>query len=538
MMTGAGMETARRVCGVALSVAFACLATGCGTARHRDLDPSPSVRGETAAIVDENRPKTFVKVVDGPYVRAIPVDYSVPASGSVTLAAVALPLREALKEVAASAGYSVSYDARVDPSRPVTVDLRSMEPEAAMREIALAAGYAAVVNRASHAVVVAERATVTYRIPPHLIQHLITQYSVTNSAAGWSGSGAPGAGQVGTNGTTTGSFATVPQAAVPGAVSASFSVNARQDNDAEGFKRFVAAIAGGEATVQVMADSGLVAVRARAPELRRITGFFDGYIRDAGAQVELLVSIVEVSLTNEFQFGIDWSRVVGLRGLLGDGANASIQMANAGSVTAPSLTTSVTTMSSAAVIKALERHTRVRLISQPRLFALNHSPAIIHDGTQIPYLPSVSTTVTGTAGTTTNSGAVSFALDGVSLAFKPNILDARRVEISVVPILSSVSQFKTFNLGNGAQLTAPTQPVTQSHMQVIVESGKTVIVGGAKSVNDTSEVAGVPGTRDLPFFSKLLNGWNDNKTRKELVLLLHGTIIPAPAYEFVAGESL
>lgn len=521
---------------IALSLGLA----ACGAHPRRDLDPSPAARAEAAAIAEESVARTHVKVTDASYVRATPVEYVTPAGGNVTFAASGLPLREALREVAGPVGYSVAFEAVVDPARPVTVDLRAMEAESAIRELASAAGYVAVVNRRSRSVIVADRATVTYRIPPHLIQNLMTQYSVGNSASAGAAAGMAGAPSgVPAGAVPSGSGApSVTAPGTPGAINASFSVSSRQDNDLESFRRFIGGIAGGDTSVQVMPESGLVAVRARGTELRRVTGFFEGYIRDAGAQVELLVSIVEVTLTNEFQFGIDWSRVVGLKGLLGSGGQATVQLANSGAVPAPALTTTVTSLSSSAVIKALEHYTRVRLISQPRLFALNHSPAIIHDGTQIPYLPSVSTTVTGTAGTTTNSGSVSFALDGVSLAFKPNILDGRRVEISVVPILSSVAEFKTFNLGNGAQLTAPRQPVTQSHMQVIVESGKTVIVGGAKSVNDTTDVSGIPGTRDVPFFSKLLNGWNDNKTRKELVLLLHGTIIPAPSYDFVASESL
>jgi MSHA biogenesis protein MshL len=520
---------------IVLSVGLA----ACGAHPRRDLDPSPTARAEAAAIADAAAPRSHVKVTDSSYVRATPVEYVTPAGGNVTFAASGLPLREALREVAGPAGYSVAFEAVVDPGRPVTVDLRAMEAESAIRELSLAAGYVAVVSKRTRSVIVADRATVTYRIPPHLIQNLMTQYSVGNSAAaGIGGSAGGSSGATGMPGAPGFAASASGAAGTPAAINASFSVSSRQDNDLESFRRFIGGIAGGDTSVQVMPESGLVAVRARGAELRRVTGFFDGYIRDAGAQVELLVSIVEVTLTNEFQFGIDWSRVVGLKGLLGSGGQATVQLANSGAVPTPALTTTVTSLSSSAIIKALEHYTRVRLISQPRLFALNHSPAIIHDGTQIPYLPSVSTTVTGTAGTTTNSGSVSFALDGVSLAFKPNILDGRRVEISVVPILSSVSEFKTFNLGNGAQLTAPRQPVTQSHMQVIVESGKTVIVGGAKSVNDTSDASGLPGTRDIPFLGKLMNGWNDNRTRKELVLLLHGTIIPAPTYDFVASESL
>ena len=190
------------------------------------------------------------------------------------------------------------------------------------------------------------------------------------------------------------------------------------------------------------------------------------------------------------------------------------------------------------MIKALEQYTRVEVLSQPRLIALNHSPAIIHDGTQVPYLGTVASTVTGVAGTTSNSGTVSFALDGVSLAFRPDILDQQLVQLSVIPILSTVSDFQSFDLGNGASLSVPRQPVRQAHLQVIVESGKTVIVGGTRAVNDNGTTSGVPGTADLPFVGRLLNGYDDGRSRKELVLLIHANIVPARPYRVLVGESL
>ena len=516
--------------------ATALLALMVGCAHHPRTDPVHlSVQDEVSRAVADARTRPSVRVVDGAYVRAQPIDYAVAPGGNVTLSMAQAPLRAVVREIAQTSGYSVAFETGIDASHPVSVDLRAIDAETALREVALAAGLAAIVDRTRHTAVIAERASYTFRLPPHLLQNLVTQYAVTNipSSNGNNGSNpttVPNGGSAAVTGAT--------GASSPGALSAAFSVHARQDNDVDGFRRFVSGVAGSDASVQVMAESGLVTVRARAVPLRRLASFFQSYVKDAGAQVELQVSIIEVSINEVFQFGIDWSRVIGLRGLLGDGASATVSIGNAAVVANPAVTTSITSMSSSSVIKALEQYTKVKLVSQPHLFALNHSPAIMHDGTQVPYLPNVTTTVTGTAGTTSNSGAISFALDGVSLAFKPNILDAKRVEISVVPVLASVAEFQTFNLGNGAQLVAPRQPVTQSHMQVIVESGKTVIVGGAKSVNDNHQVSGIPGTRDIPFFGKLLNGYSDDRTRKELVLLMRSTIIPAPEYDCLVAESL
>ncbi|MDE3009834.1 MAG: hypothetical protein KGI67_03010 [Pseudomonadota bacterium] len=516
------------------ALALAVLAGCAGVPRER-LDPAPAMAGRLDDLMHEAGSQ--VTQVEGPYVRAQAVDFEPGGRGAISVRVVRAPLESLLRGICQEAGFSLQLASGVEGRQTVTIDLRSLEFEPAVKEIAFAAGYAAILDRGSHSVTLATHATYTYRLPPHLLQHLLTQYAVGSHA----GSGAAGA----TAGTPAAGTA-VGGAAVGGAagsgagqaLAADFGVQSRQLHDPEELRRFLVTMAGGPAQVAILPDSGMVSVHGSAQDLRRVSSFLEQYVRDAGSQVELQVSLLEVTLGQQFQFGIDWSRVIGLRGLLGTGANANVQISNGRVVSSPSLTTTITNQTTTAVIKALEQFTRVDVLSQPRLIALNHSPAIIHDGTQVPYLGSVASTVTGVAGTTSNSGAVSFALDGVSLAFRPDILDQQLVQLSVIPILSTVSDFQSFDLGNGASLSVPRQPVRQAHLQVIVESGKTVIVGGTRAVSDSGTTRGVPGTADIPFVSRLLNGYDDGRSRKELVLLIHANIVPARAYRVLVGESL
>ena len=510
------------------SLTLLALLSACAQTPVDRLDTTAALARPLATL--EQEPATAVSSVDRAYVRAQAIDYEPVGRGGVSVRVVHAPLEALVRSVAHEAGFTVLLADDVDSRHPVTADLRNLEFEMAVKELAFAAGYAAILDRNAHTVTLSSQATYTYRLPPHLLQRLLTQYSVgSHPGAVGSGTGAAAAGSA------------APAAAGGGAaqaLAADFGVSARQEHDPEQFRRFISSMAGGSTQVVVLPDSGLLSVHGSAIELRRVTGFLDQYVRDAGTQVELQVSLLEVSLSKQFQFGIDWSRVIGLRGLLGNGASANLQISNGQVVNTPSLTTTITNQTTTAVIKALETYTHVDVLSQPRLIALNHSPAIIHDGTQVPYLGSVTSTVTGVSGTASNSGSISFALDGVSLAFRPDILDQQLVQLSVIPILSTVNDFQTFSLGQGAQLSVPRQPVRQAHLQVIVEAGKTVIVGGTRAVNDQAAISGVPGTADLPFFNKLVNGFNDGRTHKELVMLIHATILPAHSYRFLVGESL
>lgn len=513
------------VCAAALAAA-GCASLPEGAARA-DL--------EKAARQAREGESARVEVRAEPYMGAAAVEYAPPEEGAVSVRLDAAPMGEALAEIARRAGYAVSLARDVDPGARVTVDTGRVAPERAMREIAFAAGYAAVIDRGERRVSIARRATWVFKLPPRLLENLALNYEVANNPAAQGSAGDGGAPSASAQ-----PFAAPAAVTSPGGSDgelARFSVSASQRNPEQGVRQFFAALAGGDVEVQAMPATGLISVRGTGEQLRRAERLVREFIRDAAAQVEIEASLVEVSLTRETQAGIDWSRVIPLGGL-GDGVRATVTLSNAGAVTQPSLSAAVTTASISSVVKALERHAKVRVISRPRLLALNHSPAIVFDGERLPYLGSVTSTVTGTSPSTQTSGSVSYAMDGVSLAFKPSILDGNRVEVTVIPVLSSVTGFEEFDLGGGARLTAPRQPVRQAHLQVVAETGKTVIVGGTRSSRSSERRSGVPGTKDAPLIGALLNGVDDNGSQKELVLMLRATIIPAPQYDPLVAEAL
>ncbi|TXF11588.1 type II secretion system protein GspD [Pelomicrobium methylotrophicum] len=479
-------------------------------------------------------PQTHVRVTNESYVAATPVEYAPPKKGSISIRAVDAPLSGIASAIAERGSYAIAFTQDVDMAARTSVDIVSASPEDALREAAFAAGYVAVVNEKERRATLARRATWTFKLPPRLLQNLTLNYSVSSNPSSQASASSAGA-----------TPAPTPFGAAPGAdssgqgggaISAKFSVNATQRNPEGGFRQFLAGIAGGDVEVQAMPETGFLSVRGTGEQLRRVDRFVREFIRDAAAQVEIEASLVEVSLTEQMQAGIDWSRIIPLGGL-GQGVQASVSITNAGVVSTPAVTATVTTASITSVVKALEKHAAVKVISRPRLLALNHSPAVVFDGEQIPYLGSVTSTVTGTSPTTQNSGSVSFAQDGVSLSFKPNILDAGRVEVTVVPVLSSVTSFETFDLGGGARLTAPRQPVRQAHLQVVAEAGKTVIIGGTRSARSSADRSGVPGAGVSPL-TALLSGYDGLSSTKELVMLLRATIIPAPEYEPRVAESI
>lgn len=471
-----------------------------------------------------------------PAVTGAPIRVSViePSAdtGEVAVTAVAVPFAALLGALAREHGYSVVFVEGLAQSRPVSVHLRNLTPEAAMRRVAQAAGFALVIDRVARTATVTESATHVFRLPLHAMQRLSAQYAVGGSPtvqAAVPGSGAglgPAAGLPG-----------APAAGGGAGLQAQFTVTGRFQTDAAGLAQFVRELAGPGTDVQVTSDLGLITVRGQAAALARVGQFLNRFAALSMRRVEVEASIVEVTLTDEFRYGIDWSRV-----LAGSARGSVALMGTAGAVVpaGAGLAATVVQGSISVVLRALQQYTTVRVISQPRVLAMNNTPSVIFDGQQLPYIPGVaSTIVPGAAGgTTTTSAAAAFAVDGVTLSLQPDILSDRDVQLTIVPVLSRVQEFQTFDLGAGARVTAPVQRTHQSLMQVVAQSGSTLILGGIRSAVGDDTRSGAPGLVDLPVAGDLLSRISRRASTREVVVLLRATVIPAGTPDVLFSEAL
>lgn len=438
-----------------------------------------------------------VREVTGPV-----VDFkrSAPAvkRGDINLKAAGAPFGPLVSDLGKRAGYSVSYVDNVDVSRRVTVDFNNAAFEDAVRTTAFLAGYVAVIDKERRSIMVSESATYTFKLPSGVFTALQAAYDIggdpssSNSGGGKGGSG-------GSN------------------LKAKFDISGKEGQAGAALAKLLTDMAGPTGKV-VYAESGYVTVTAGAQALRRVSDLLKKVSVEALTQVDIEASIVEVSLGNEFNAGINWQKVI-------DRASSSLQLAtNPGDILNSALTLTRTGASSTSIIQALQRYTDVRIVSQPRLFSMNNTPANFAEVTQYPYLGSLEQTTAATGGAPTVSGSLSFAIDGVMFSVVPSVIDERNVQISLLPVLSSIGNRNDFDLGS-SKLTAYVQNNKQSFMRVMAESGKTIILGGIRTGSEKAETSLGAAT-------------SSSKTAKEVVILLRANAIVPRSYDPVVAESL
>ncbi|MDD2176777.1 type II secretion system secretin GspD [Acidovorax sp. D2M1] len=266
-----------------------------------------------------------------------------------------------------------------------------------------------------------------------------------------------------------------------------------------------------DGNVRVVADEKRNALLIRAPrtEYRRI----EQALREldkAPAQVLIEASIVEVSLTGNLQYGVEWFVQNSISG--GREGQALLNLRESGAIGAKQPGFSYTILNKAGVVRAtlnaLAEKSQVRLLSSPSVLVLNNHNATIQVGQQQPIKSSTSVT---TGNLVTES--ITYKDTGVMLSVTPSVNAGGLITMDISQQVTDVGDADTAT-GQRAFLTR------QIQTRVAVRSGEPVVLGGLIRENDTTGRSGVPLLSSLPVLGALFGNTTNNNNRTELLVLL------------------
>lgn len=429
---------------------------------------------------------------------------------AVTLDVQNTSLMSLVEALAKRMGYSASAMSTVDLNKRVSAKFQLATPEQAIRQLAWQAGYVAVLNAADKTVTLATEATMVFRVPADDLQKLIsTSFAFGGNPIGGGGSGASGASTF-------------------SPVSSDFKTTGTYTNNPAGFTQFVEEMAGANAQVKVFSEAGMISVRANGQALKRVHDFLSRYAYDARRQVEITAKVVEVGLGNEFRYGIQWDKVMDA-GKIELGLNG---LASVGAATAAG-TMRFTGTSVTSLVQALEKVTDVEVTSTPHLTVSNHSSGVIFEGTQRPYLPSVTSTTTD--GTTTQSGSGAYASDGIQMAVHANILDDDNAVLTVVPSTVTLGELKTF-LGDQVQMYE--QSVRNGGQRIAIRSGETYVISGNRYTRGNNSKTGLPGVARVPVVGALTGGVANESAARQSVIIMSARVLRPEPLDIIFSESI
>lgn len=279
------------------------------------------------------------------------------------------------------------------------------------------------------------------------------------------------------------------------------------------------------AAVIVNPESGIVTIRATQRQHEKIREFIDRVVDAARRQVMIEATIVEVQLNEGYEQGIDWTRLVG-------GGKVEIRRASGilGSADAYNLKFAGNSIQSAA-IQLLESFGTVRVLSSPRLSALNNQTALLKVVENVVYFNVKSdTTVTANVGTsvavTTTPQSVSV---GLVLLVTPQISDGDVVILGIRPTISGIAGLKEdpnpANKTAGVQNFVPQIRTREIESVMRVASGDIAVLGGLMEEGADYRSGRIPLLGDIPLLGELLTTRANSTRKSELVIFLRPVVI-------------
>ena len=304
------------------------------------------------------------------------------------------------------------------------------------------------------------------------------------------------------------------------------------------------------ASVIANPETGVISVRASFRQHLRIREFMDRVMLSAGRQVMIEATIVEVNLSDQYQQGINWT--VFRRGLpmfqLGP-AGGDMPSGVPMSGVIPSMASFTPTYASAggltqisAALRLLESFGNTKVLSSPKISALNNQAALLKVTEDIVYFTLKAEVASNDSGSTRISSVTSTP-NTVSVGFvmsvMPQVGEGDQVTLILRPTLSRVVSYVndpavSINLAmaraNGVDVPEVISKVPQIQTRELesvikVRSGDTAVLGGLMRENFTSNTDQTPGLGNVPGLGELFKYKNRDNAKSELVIFLRPTVV-------------
>ena len=307
--------------------------------------------------------------------------------------------------------------------------------------------------------------------------------------------------------------------------------------------------------VMVHPQSGVIVVHALPEELRNVGEFLQTIENAAHRLVILEAKVIEVTLNDNFQSGINWNALFEIGSdksiLFGHSGGGSIFDTGASALagtTVPLIRgTQVTGFDTNAfggvftidanlkdfnsLIELLKTQGDVQVLSSPRISTVNNQKAVIKVGQDEFFVTDVETetdTVSATVSNTSVDVTLTPFFSGVALDVIPQISDDNSVILHIHPAISEVTEkIKSISTSSTDQLSIPLALSTIRETDTVIraDSGQVVVLGGLMKNSMREQEARTPLFGDVPVVGNMFRHNRSVASKSELVILLRPVVI-------------
>lgn len=313
------------------------------------------------------------------------------------------------------------------------------------------------------------------------------------------------------------------------------TLSIEKDMDVDAWKTIEEMIQGqlskGE-TLTLNRFTGIATISATDRHHEKLRPFIDLLNRRLNQQVHIQARIVEINLSGQSKFGVDWQQaltVAGNAAVSFDGeATTNLTAAGPNILADPSVGLRIGAGRLGAVITALSQQGNVKTESQPSVTTLVNQTTYIKIGEDRTFFTLSSTTSINTGTTTTNGNVTSLdTYDRYSQTFgnvlevTPSVSDDGIITLIVSPVISRLKSIETSPDG---RQNGPNTDSKATESIIRLRSGETGVMGGFVFTEDVKAQRGVPGLEKIPGIGRIFRTDATTTARTELVIFVTATL--------------
>ncbi len=288
----------------------------------------------------------------------------------------------------------------------------------------------------------------------------------------------------------------------------------------------ITVLAGSGGSIISNRESGTISVQATSAAHDNIQRFVDQVVSSARRQVLIEATVVEVTLNDDFQTGVDWSSLT-----TGEGWNLQ-QAGQAQALGFAPFTGEFVDIDDdrtfTAAISALDSFGDVSVMSSPKIMALNNQTSVLKVADNVVYFE-VEAKV-GDSGNTPGTVAYTTTAKTVPVGFvmnvTPFITEDREIILNIRPTITRILRFVNDpNPGLAVDSPVPEIQVREMESVLRVSDGNTAVIGGLMQDTANKENSGLPGLQDSESFGWLFGQRSRELDKTELVIFLRPRIV-------------
>ncbi|MCG8379368.1 MAG: pilus (MSHA type) biogenesis protein MshL, partial [Proteobacteria bacterium] len=292
--------------------------------------------------------------------------------------------------------------------------------------------------------------------------------------------------------------------------------------------------------VIISPESGVVTVKATAEQHEEIQYYIDLVTASLQRQILIEATVVEVTLNDQFQTGIDWEsvRVAAAGGL----SIATSLIGTPGLAAAPPFTATTSSLilnydnpegagrNISATLSLLREFGDTKVLSSPQLMVLNNHTAVLKVVENFVYFDIeqevATSTVAGVAPTVATTATAQTVPIGLVMAVTPQVDKNDVVTLNVRPTISSV--VSTTNDPTPGLTIANAVPVVRvREMESIlrVSNQQIAVLGGLMQDTIIADNNEVPFLSDIPIVGEGFKSRDRRSQKSELVIFIRPVVV-------------